>query len=221
MGNSLSGWIEILFNLKLSKHPTLKNTLNSYIRNETIKMYSEGGSGTTNSRGKRYINADQKVKIHNVVVLDAFFGDTKFVKSLFETQAAKERAVDILNLLFHSRSSVADVSFSSTKVDELIDCLTTSCDLNTTQLPNPFEQNKLPQILLPELASLSTLSLGKVAAEESTNSYLNAYLDGNIELAYKTMPSDPTSVSAKKLNKLIQSRYIELAEFEKTLDLFK
>lgn len=221
MDNSLAAWIEILFNLKLSKHVAFKNRLNSYIRNKTIKSHSEKESYTLNSRGKSFINVDQKTTLHNVVVLDAFFGDVKFVKSIFENSASQERAVDILNLLFQPLSSVAGVSFSSTKVDELINCLTTSSNLNTTQLPNPFEQDQLPQILLPEVASLTSLSLGHVIADESVNSFVNAYLDGDIQLAYETMPREPSTVAAKKLNILIQSKYAELVEFEKTLDLFQ
>ena len=72
MGNSLAAWLDILFGVKLSQHPALKNRLNSYSRNNTIVSYLEKENHTTGGRGKRFINADQKITLHNVVILDAF-----------------------------------------------------------------------------------------------------------------------------------------------------
>ena len=65
------------------------------------------------------------------------------------------------------------------------------------------------------------ISLAKASATSISSNFIVPYLDGNITQAYQLLPEKTSSQNIQKLIDIITSRYIELVEFEKTLDLFE
>lgn len=225
VGRPLADWLDELFSIKLASYPSFKNKLNSYIRNKTIESFSENHTNTLDSRSKVYIASDQKVCIHNVVILDAFFGDVKVVKRIFEAQEARERAASILSLLYSGSTKELSINLSKEAIEKLENALRSNCCLKAHLLPNPFEGNCLPQTLYPDISSLNAICFAQASANLHIGSALNAFIEGDYEHAYKTLPEDkvPTQATTQldKVKLLIANRYQELVEFEQTLEMFQ
>lgn len=192
--------------------------MDSYVRNGTIKSVKEREPGK--QRPKTLILAEQKIAIYNVVILDALFDNRAKVSKIFTCTQTRKRSGQILDALIRNKDTLLGINLVKGNVDKLLLLLASDCDLYHVKLPNPFENEQLPQIVLVALpAAINSFVLS--GSSEQTTIFLDAYLDDDIEVAYQNLPKGNQNQSIEKLKTIVTSRYDELVEFEKTLSLFE
>ena len=212
--------METLFGIKLAKYPELKNAINSMIRNgliESVKTPPEGGK---DSRGKVFIPKDQLTVLYNATLLHGVFSNAGQVKKIFTEEAVRVEVSQWLSELLIHRHSVVGVGLYPREVSDFINTLTGNADLRTHRLPNPFVE--LPQLSLGSFTSVMQGLLAQAASLSPGDSMMSAFLEGELEQAWKQAKKLQTDNSLLlKYQALIVSAYEEADDFDKTLDSFR
>jgi hypothetical protein len=210
-----------LFGIKLAKFPKFKDAINGLLKSELINHKKEDiDSDTSTGRRRRtLIYRDQLSKLHNAILLQAFFTPLK-IKNIFSDRVERLNAADSIEILMINRHSVLGVGVLSQEMMGFLDCLRSELDLSTTKLPIPFVE--LPQLSLDGISNVMKELLAQSAAMTESDSMVLSYLDNDLEKAY--LLACEVQSSNKLVNKYKQKiiqEYQASLEFEKTLDFFR
>ncbi|WP_133408267.1 hypothetical protein [Parashewanella tropica] len=154
------------------------------------------------------------IKLHNAMILQCIFADTKKVKDIFVERKKRTLAAEFIQMLLIDRQSVIGISLSADKSCRLVEILFSNNPLDEVKLPNPFEQ-------LPILSGSSLVQgiLVQSAAISQGEKMMMHYLNGDLELAYQTSLSiRSTNEVINKYQLLIASEYQEAVDFDHLLE---
>lgn len=210
--------IRQIFGVDVAKEsPLLKNKANSFVRNGLITVRTENKV----HRKAVYLCADQRVPLHNALILNAIFSDPKDVKKIFEDNACRVECAKTVRMFLSNRQSILGQAFESKLATELADCLENAeIDLRKELLPNPF--SVLPQAALGNNTTLLHALLAQAAALEPADSFLLAYLNGDWDKAQKLSSDiDSDSSAILLLKSEIDRKIQEAKEFSELLGLFR
>jgi len=217
---SRSQAVEKLFEIKLTKHPKLKDKIATLEDNKSIKLVIEKPTGAYGSRGKRYYSDSQLNRLYNVILISGFYSKPAIIKDVANNSERRHEHVDDLRKLLAGRDRVGDILFNVEKLDNFLTSLKHWPSIDDARLPNPFKN--LPHVIdngskkFPcVLEAYSQLDIESTKTERM----LAAYLDCNIELAYQ-LSNDLNSQddSAIKLKKWIENEYHEAQRFDELLE---
>ena len=216
----LADCIDKLFGLKLSKYPKLKDALESMRRNEIIKAHTTAALGGKNSRGKVYYQKDQLTTIYNATLLYGIFADSLIVRDIFEKTTKRLEMTQWLSSLLQDRNSVVGIGLISQEVVRFLNVLGSDADLREVRLANPFVE--LPQLSLGSVTSIIQGMLIQSAVLSTGDSMMVAYLNGELERAWKLASELDTDNAILLLyRQLIINEYDAAVEFDETLDFFR
>lgn len=215
--------IRDLFHIQAAEDSSLlKNKAMSFVRNGLITTETEQGV----QREQHFITSEQgRVQLYNVLLLSAFFPDTKLVKEIFSDTHVRKLCADEIRSLFLERQSLLGITLTKPATHQLVESLLAveTFDLKQSMLPNPFET--LPQLALGKNIPLMQALLAQSASLDSHDSLLSAYLREDWEEAaklceqFESLGSLPESCYS--LVETIKTRYQEAQEFDDLIDLFK
>lgn len=210
-----------LFGIKLSHHTKLKNQLNSLTRNKLIKSEKEDSNLTPGSRGKVRIPISELPTVHNAVLLMGIFGDPKNTKRIFEDHVYRAEMANWVEALLFERQSIVGIDLYSEVVHQfIIHFSDETFNLKEHKLPTPFVA--LPQLALEGKSDIFQALLTQSAMQSASDSMMLAYLNNDIDKAYTLSLSVQTDNPALvKYQQLIQRKYQEAVDFEKTLEIFR
>ena len=155
--------------------------------------------------------------LFNALVLNAIFHDPKDVKKIFTDKAFRQQAVETLRAVLLNQSNLSGIALSNPDCVNFIDAVEGESDLYIDKLPNPF--SVLPQAALGKNTNLLQALLAQSAALEPMDSILMAYLDGDIESAFRKIQglSDEQHLALPLIIRIKQA-YQEANDFDDLLD---
>lgn len=205
----------------------LRTKANSYVRNGTIpSSLIKRFPSKTGTEGKESValTSDGVSCLFNALVLDAFYNDTKKVKSIFEKWKERKAAYEECLEGLLSAQQVNQLNALEDKSRAFLQQLSDETfDLRNQRLTNPFSKH-LPQIaltnggLLYELLRNSRLSLSLkdallLASLENDLEKANCL---SLEIDAKLLADDPMLSS---LVERVQRDYQEALSFQSLLNL--
>ncbi|MCG9753307.1 hypothetical protein L1D54_22965 [Vibrio brasiliensis] len=141
--------VKDLFGIEASE--PLRSKANTYLRNGVIPSESVVEQGFSDAsigkRGKKLLNSVGVDCLFNALLLDAFFTDTKLVKSIFDNNATRALNVALCEEVLLKSQSVSNVAYLSKVAQEFLNQLSDeSLDLRKVRLVCPFTAQRLPQM---------------------------------------------------------------------------
>ena len=209
--------IDLLFWIKLSKNRKIKDCLDNFTREKSGFIPVHRDMVTHNDRIT--IHRDQLTTLHNAVVLQGLFGETRTVRRLLTNNkpAFRKQMAEFAEIILLGRNTLMGISLLSTETLKFIDVLGSDADLTQVRLKNPFET--LPQIVLKSGTNIIQAFLAQTAALSSSDSMMAHYLAGDIEKAWQAaqhISTDNDIVNKYKL--LINKEYKQASEFDDLLN---
>jgi hypothetical protein len=214
--------IQLLFGVKLTGFAKFKDKIITLENKECINFEHEMAMGGANSRGKRSYLPSQLNRLHNVVLISAFYSEPAIVKALVDKLNHRQDRALALRELLAGRDRVGDIQFNTNALTSFLDRLEVCCSLDDERLPNPFIQ--LPQVIDNGTGKspcvLDAYNSTDLALTQSER-MLAAYLDLDIELAYQLSTTlDSESNTIHKLKQWIEREYREAQRFDDLLGSF-
>lgn len=218
--------IQRLFSIELSKHKEFKDSIYSFIRHRgngtaflKVKDVPQINTGAS-SRNNLFIHESSLPKLHNAIILQAFFPSTQKTKAIFTDTKKRKQAAKLMRFILQDRQSVLGMKMQSKKVDQLLDIMDSNKQLDKNKLPNPFPE--LPQISLEGITSITQAILTQSASLTHLHgeAMLLHHFNGELEEAYKAsilLISD--TVILQEYQKIIQAQYSEAREFDSFLEI--
>jgi hypothetical protein len=217
---TLAETVRAIFGIEVSKHLAIKHALNSLIKGNVIGHTKEALGGGLGSRSRILIHRDQLDLVHNAVVLQGLFSDTKSITKLLKDQGYRIKMADFAKTILVGRQSIVGVSLLPAEVSRFLDMLASDTDLRTHRLPQPFLD--LPQLVLEAGTSTIQALLAQSSALSAGDTMMAHYFNGDLELARQAAQS--VTVEDNKLDqfkRLIEREYAEAKEFDDLLDILK
>ena len=212
--------IDLLFGIKLSKNKKIKDCLDNFTRQQSgfIPVHRD----TVVHNDKLTISKDQLTTLHNAVVLQGLFSETRTVRRLLTESkpAFRRQMAELAEVILLGRNTLLGISLLPTETLEFIEVLGSDTDLTRVRLKSPFET--LPQIVLESGTNTIQTFLAQTAALSASDSMMAHYLTGDIEkawLAAERVSSDNETVN--KYKALINREYKAASEFDKLLDFLE
>jgi|TARA_R110001592_G_scaffold332771_1_gene616330 hypothetical protein len=210
-----------LFNIKLAQYPKFKDAINTLLKMKGF-IQQEDKPKKYDGDDHRYptlILNDHLVKLHNAVLLQAFFKPRE-IKAIFERQQNRQDAADAIELIMINRQSILGVGLLAAEVVAFITMLRSDTDLSEEKLPNPFVE--LPQLSLNGVSNIMKELITQSAALSLGESMIVFYLNGDLEQAYSVASEmQSENVIVQKFKNKIITEYHQADEFDKTLDFLK
>jgi hypothetical protein len=222
-GVPLAEAVERVFGIVLSKHQTIRYALNSLIKSEVLEHSKEPISYAEGGRSRILIHRDQFDKLHNAVVLQGLFSETKTITAILKDSGKFEyrhKIADFAQNILVGRQSIVGISLLPAEVKGFLEMLGSDKDLATNRLPNPF--HVLPQLVLDQGTSVIQQMLAQSSVLSQGDSMMAHYLNDDLESAWQAAQqldiADPTLGQYKAL---IEREYREASEFDVLLDNLK
>jgi hypothetical protein len=209
--------IDLLFGIKLSKNRKIKDCLDNFTREKSGFIPVNRDMVVHND--SITIHRDQLTTLHNAVVLQGLFSETRTVRKLLTDNkpAFREQMAELAKIILLDRNTLLGISLLPTETLKFIEVLDSDADLTQVRLKSPFET--LPQIVLESGTNTIQAFLAQTAALSASDSMMAHYLAGDIEKAWQAaqqVSSDNETV--KKYQSLINKEYKETSEFDELLD---
>ncbi|MGF1749537.1 hypothetical protein [Vibrio cionasavignyae] len=209
--------IRSLFHVELSKHKSFKDHVYPLIRSKGFLDVHRESMGSASDKNHLLVSRKSLDKLHNAVILQGFFSDTKRVKAIFTDQAKRLEAAQLLESLLLHRQSILGVSVSHQQIEELLSVLRSDTSLEENKLPNPFEE--LPQLSLNGLTSVMQALLAQSATLNQSDTMIGLYLEGNLDKAYQAaITTNSSHPVVKKYQETICRQYEHAKEFDNFLE---
>lgn len=220
---SLADAIDNIFGIQLSKHHQIKHALNSLVRNEVIEHEQDAPSGGHGSRGRIWVYRDQLDLIHNAVILQGLFSDTKIITKIIKDSgscAFRCKMAEFAQVILVGRQSIVGISLLAVEVKTFLRILGSDTELTIKRLPNPFEI--LPQLVLAQGTSAIESLLAQGATQMSGDTMMIHYLNEDLEAAWgAAQQMDVDDPILQKYKALIEREYTEAQEFDDLLDALR
>lgn len=209
--------IRKLFSVELSEHKSFKDLVYPLIRSKGFLVVHKEHMGAGSNKHHLRIAEDSLNKLHNAVLLQGFFTDSKRVKAIFTDRSKRMDAAEFLNISLAGRQSIVGIGIQSEALGQFIQALKSSISLSETRLPNPFYE--LPQLSIGNVTSVMQALLAQSAVLTDGETMMLYYLNGELEKAYEAASSLQTEHPVlSKYQSLIAQQYLEANEFDNLLD---
>lgn len=212
---SIPDTIRDLFQIELAgDNKFLKDKANSFRRNALLKVVEEERV----QRKSVYLAPGQDIVLFNALLLNAFFPDPKYVKTIFEEPKIRKEATQIVKSLLMERATVTGIVLSSAQTKAMIDGLEGTLDLYAEKLPNPFDT--LPQVILGQHTNLLNALLVQASVLDPLDSVLAAYVAGDLDRACELADKLSDQSSVELFIGVIRKQQAEVKRFKNLLDDF-
>lgn len=129
----------------------LRSKANTYLRNDVIPssfVVDEGFSdASVGKRGKKLLKTQAVDCLFNALVLDGFFNDSKFVKTIFEDSATRVESATLCEEVLLKAQAVTEVIHLSVAAQQFLNQLRDDAfNLRGSRLSCPFADQRLPQM---------------------------------------------------------------------------
>lgn len=210
--------IKKLFFIELSQYKGFKDRVYPLVKNKNQDFIAARRKRmSSGSRDELFISVDSLDKLHNAVILQGFFADTKRVKSLFSDKKKRAEATEFLSTIFAVHKSVYDEVLQAKELTRLIDIMHSETPLDSIRLPNPFIE--LPQLSINGLTTVMQALLAKSAVLSHGEVMMMHYINGDLAQAYEeACKTKSESAVVMKYRSLIMHRYQEAKDFDNLLD---
>lgn len=209
--------IRKLFSVELSEHKPFKDLVYPLVRSKGFLLVKKEQMGFSSEKSHLLIARESLDKLHNAVLLQGFFADSKRVKAIFTDSSKRMEAAEFLNVILAGRQSIIGVGIQSEALEEFINIMKSSDSLSEKRLPNPFYE--LPQLSIGNITSVMQALLAQSAVLSDGDTMMLYYLNGDLEKAYKAASSLQTEhFVLSKYQSLIIQQYLEANEFDNFLD---
>ncbi|TCK09134.1 hypothetical protein [Marinobacterium mangrovicola] len=182
-GILLADAIQKLFGIKLAKHKKFKEQMESLMRSGLIEYRKAPIEFTASSRNHKLIDRQQLTKLHNAVLLHAFFPMPKVITDIFSDHSKRLEQANVISLLLTGRNSVAGIGLLRQEVLRFLEALKSDQDLTVTRLPNPFQE--LPQLSFGGISNVMQALLLQSAALSDADSMIAHFLNDDLGQAYR------------------------------------
>lgn len=220
---TLAQAVNTIFGVKLSAHPNIKDALNSLVRNKTIPSTKEPIGGGVDSRNRIGIRPSDFDLVHNAVVLQGLFHDTRTIKKILTDSGDlkfRRRMARLAETILVGTRSVVGISLLPQETHRFVEMLGTATDLKSHRLPNPFEA--LPQLVLAEEIGLLQASVAQNTVLSEGDAMMNHFLAGELDQAWRLAQEiDSKDKMLSQFISLIEREHREAAEFDDLLDSLK
>lgn len=210
--------IKKLFNINLAEHKSFKDLVYPLVRSKGFLEVKREPMPQGSRKNNLLIASSSLTKLHNAVLLQGFFADSKRIKDIFSDSKKRLEAADFLETIVMGRQSILAVEIQTATLSGLIVKLKSEhIDLSTEKLPNPFHE--LPQLSLNGVTSVMQALLAQSALLTQGESMIMHFFNQNIEEAYSAACSlDNTTPTLAKTQALIKQKYREAIEFDDLLN---
>ncbi|BBB29880.1 hypothetical protein [Neptunomonas japonica] len=209
--------IKKLFGIDLAHYKPFKDLVYPLVRSGFIQHKRKPIPYSVSDRNHIWIAEGELIKLHNAILIQGVFTDTKTVKSFFEEKAKRVEKAKTIRYLLQDRQSATGIGLISYELQEFFKILESDEDLTSKNLPNPFIE--LPQLSLSGVTSLMQALLAQSAVISDDDSMLLLYLDGQLEAAWgKAQHLESAHPILLKHKELINQEYLRATEFDQLLD---
>ncbi|MEZ8125432.1 hypothetical protein CWO04_12235 [Vibrio splendidus] len=210
--------IKKLFNIKLAEHKSFKDLVYPLVRSKGFFEVKKEPMALGSTKNNLLIASNSLTKLHNAVLLQGFFADSKRVKEIFSHSKKRIEAADFLETVVMGRQSILAVGIQTTALSELIVKLKSEhIDLSKEKLPKPFQE--LPQLSLNGVTSVMQALLAQSALLTQGESMIMHFFNQDIEKAYLAACSlGNTTPALAQYQTLIKQKYLEAVEFDDLLN---
>lgn len=209
--------IKKLFGVELARYKPFKDLVYPLVRSGFIRHRKQPIPYAVSERNHLWIEEEELIKLHNAILIQGIFTDTKTVKSFFENKNKRMEKTKTIRYLLQDRQSATGIGLLCHELQEFFKVLESDEDLTSKRLPNPFIE--LPQLSLSGATSLMQALLAQSAVISDADSMLLLYLDGQLEAAWgKAQHLETSHPILLKHKKLIDQEYERAAEFDQLLD---
>lgn len=226
-GLSLAQAVERLFGIHLARHPVLRNAVNTLVKAlsqaKVLQLQEEEISYTTKGRKRWTLPRSELIGLSNAIVLHGIFGEPKTVLRLFEQPKTRREHADWARSLLLERQSVASLGLINQELLRLLDQLSPDVNLKQVRLPNPFDNNTLPQMGLGDYGGNLLRALAcQTAALSLGDSMMAHYLNGELEQAHAAaLALDTQNPLLLQYRQMILSAHEEAQAFDDLLDAWR
>ncbi|QSL93960.1 hypothetical protein JWV26_06265 [Ectopseudomonas toyotomiensis] len=226
-GLTLPQAVERLFGIPVARHPVLRNAVNTLVKAlsqaKVLQLQEEEISYVTNGRKRWTLPRSDLVGLSNAIVLHGIFGEPKTVLRLFEQPKVRREHADWARSLLLERQSVASLGLINQELLRLLDLLESDVDLKQVRLPNPFDNNTLPQMGLDDYGGNLLRALAcQTAALSLGDSMMAHYLNGELEQAHSAaLALNTQNPLLLQYRQMILRRYEEARAFDELLDTWR
>ncbi|MGR5069293.1 hypothetical protein [Vibrio alfacsensis] len=207
-----------LFRIRLAEHKPFKDLVYPLVRNgDFLKVKKEPMPGGS-TKNNLLIPSNSLIKLHNAVLLQGFFADSKRIKDIFSHPKKRIEAADFLEAVVIGRQSILAVGIQAPTLSELIAKLKLEhIDLGREKLPNPFQE--LPQLSLNGATSVMQTLMAQSALLTQGESMIMHFFNQDIENAYLAASSlEKVTPTLARYQSHIKQKYHEAVEFEELLN---
>ncbi|MGY5451436.1 hypothetical protein ACVFI8_10895 [Agarivorans sp. MS3-6] len=209
--------INKLFKVRLAEHKAFKDLVYPLVRSKGFLDIKKEKMVNSSTKDNIYITQEGLAKLHNAIILQAFFSKTKKVKDIFSKPDKRIEAAEILDSVLSGRQALLDVSINSLKFSQLIAWLKSTKPLDQEGLPNPFSE--LPQLSLNGTTSVMQSLLAQSGALTNVDNMMMYFINDQLKEAYDTSLSiTSTNPLFIKYQTLVQRKYNEANEFDTFLE---
>ena len=171
-------------------------------------------------RSSKRVYRDQYTTLHNAVLIQALLPDPKKVKQVFDDNEYRHEIAGVFNALLLERRSIVGISLIKPEVLRFLDTLSSSSNLRTEKLANPFET--LPQVIFGTSIDLLQTVLAQNVSQESGDAMMAHYLNGDLQAAVDASKKvDSSNPYLQQLIQHIQREYVNAREFDDLLDFLE
>ncbi|MGV3002729.1 hypothetical protein [Vibrio sp. E150_018] len=206
-----------LFNIKLAEHKSFKDLVYPLVRSKGFLEVKKEPMALGSTKHHLLIASSSLTKLHNAVLLQGFFADSKRIKDTFAHPKKRIEAAAFLETIIIGRQSILTVGIQTITLSELIVKLKSEhIDLNKEKLPNPFKE--LPQLYLNGVTSVMQALLAQSAQLTQGESMVMHFFNQDIEKAYLAACSlKSTTPALARYQSHIKQKYLEAVEFDDLL----
>jgi len=226
-GLTLPQAVERLFGIPLARHPVLRNAVNTLVKAmsqaKVLQLVEEDISHTNGGRKRWTLPRSDLAGLSNAIVLHGIFGEPKSVIRLFTQPAVRRQHADWARSLLLERQSVASLGLINQELLRLLEQLDSPIDLKHVRLPNPFDNNTLPQMGLSDYGGNLLKALAcQTAALSLGDSMMAHYLNGDLEQARTAaLALNTKNPLLLQYRQMILSAYEEAQAFDELLDSWR
>lgn len=226
-GLSLPQAVERLFGIPLARHSVLRNAVNTLVKAlsqaKVLTLVEEEISHTTKGRKRWTLPRSDLIGLSNAMVLHGIFGDPKSVIRLFTQPAVRRQHADWARSLLLERQSVASLGLINQELLGLLELLDSPVDLKQERLPNPFDNNTLPQMGLSDYGGNLLRALAcQTAALSLGDSMMAHFLNGELEQAHSAaLALNTENPLLLQYRQMILSAHEEAQAFDDLLDAWR
>ena len=222
-GLSLQQAVGDWFGITLSRHPKLRNSVNTLAKalaKDKVIDLIESKVPSASDRSRLSIPKGQRERLCNAVLLQGVFAEPKSVIRIFKDPIERRKCAQLARDLLLPRDSVAGLGLIRPELVQFLEAFASDhFNLYEDALPNPFET--LPQMGLGPTGDHGLLRAvaTQTAALSLGDSMMACYLDGDLEKAYAAAASLQTdSPVLQKYRRMIIDEYEEARAFDDLLD---